>query len=118
MTEIPFLKRKTQHRIGRSGRRYEQRLARDLAARQRPASGALEGAKGDIDLGAVLLEAKSTTRDSMGVKFDWLVKISKEARSEGKMPALAVSFVKPDGSPHLDGEWVMIPMHRFKELMK
>ena len=117
MVEIPYLKRRTQHRIGKAGRASERRLTRELGGRPRPASGALEGAKADMELGQVLLEAKSTTRSSVGVKFDWLVKISREARSEGKTPALSVSFVREDGSPHLDGEWVMIPMHRFKELL-
>jgi hypothetical protein len=77
----------------------------------------MPGAKGDIDLGQVLLEAKSTTQASMGVKLDWLLKIAREARAEGKSPALSVSFVDPQGQPSLDGEWVMIPMHRFKEML-
>jgi hypothetical protein len=117
MTDIPFLKRKAQHRIGKSGRKSEVRLTKQLGGRARPASGAMEGAKGDIDLGEVLLEAKSTTGASIGVKHSWLAKIGKEARSEGKMPALAVSYVNEDGSPVMDGEWVMIPLHKFKELL-
>ncbi|MCL4743814.1 MAG: hypothetical protein KJZ83_00215 [Burkholderiaceae bacterium] len=117
MIENPWVKRRTQHRIGKSGRKSERRLAHQLATRPRPASGAMEGAKGDMDLGTVLLEAKSTTQVSMAVKLDWLAKISKEARSEGKMPALSVSFVKPDGTPLLDGEWVMVPLHKFKEML-
>lgn len=67
------------------------------------------GAKGDIALDAVLMEAKSSTAQSMSLKHDWLMKISAEARSEGKRPALAVSFVREDGTPLKDGEWVMIP---------
>lgn len=116
MSDIPYLNRRAQHRIGKSGRKSEERLARQLGGRTRPASGAMEGAKGDIVLGEHLLEAKSTTQASMGVKHSWLAKIAKEARSEGKMPALAVSFINPDGNPVMDGEWVMIPLHRFKEL--
>jgi hypothetical protein len=117
MTDVPFLKRKTQHRIGKSGRKSEVRLTRQLGGRARPASGAMEGAKGDIDLGEILLEAKSTTGASIGVKHSWLAKIGKEARSEGKMPALALSYVNEDGSPVMDGEWVCIPLHKFKELL-
>lgn len=114
---IPFLKRKSTHKIGKSGRKSEQRLTKQLNGRARPASGAMEGAKGDIDLGPILLEAKSTTGHSIGVKHGWLAKIGKEARSEGKMPALALSFVNEDGSPVMDGEWVCIPLHKFKELL-
>jgi hypothetical protein len=114
---IPFIHRKSQHRIGRSGRKSEDRLARQLTGRARPASGAMEGAKGDIDLGEVLLEAKSSTGQQMAIKHAWLAKIGKEARSEGKFPALSVSFINEDGSPVIDGDWVMIPMHKFKEML-
>ena len=117
MTEIPYLLRRSQHKIGKPGRRSEQRLNRELGGRARPASGAMEGAKGDIDLGPVLLEAKSTTNASMALKHSWLVKIGKEARSEGKTPALAVSFINPDGSPIMDGEWVLVPRHKFEEMV-
>lgn len=107
----PYLKRRQKHAIGKAGRASEQILARQMKARGRPASGAMEGAKGDIDLGTVLLEAKSTTRNSMGLKLEWLAKISREARSEGKSPALSISFVTPDGRPLTDGEWVAVPRH-------
>ena len=116
-SDVPFLKRKTQHKIGKAGRKSEARLTRQLGGHVRPASGAMEGAKGDIDLGEILLEAKSTTGQSIGVKHGWLAKIGKEARSEGKMPALALSFTNEDGSPVMDGEWVLIPLHRFRELL-
>lgn len=114
---VPFLRRKAAHAIGKAGRKSEQRLARDLGGRARPASGAMEGAKGDIDLGEVLMEAKSTTGASISVKHSWLAKIGKEARSEGKMPAVAVSYVNEDGSPVMDGEWVLVPMYKFKEML-
>ena len=116
MTDNPYLLRRQQHRIGKSGRKSEDRLKKDLGGRGRPASGAMEGAKGDIDLGPVLLEAKSTIHDSIAVKYAWVDKIAKEARSEGKTPALSLSFVRPDGSAIQDGDWVLIPMHRFKEI--
>ena len=116
MIDMPYMRRREQHKIGKAGRASEKRLTKDLGGRGRPASGALEGAKGDIDLGPVLLEAKSTTNASMALKLDWLLKISREARSEGKTPALSVSFVQPDGTPVMDGDWVLIPMHKFRQL--
>ncbi|MCO5157905.1 MAG: hypothetical protein M9945_14345 [Aquamicrobium sp.] len=111
----PYLERRAKHAIGKSGRASEQRLARQLKAKARPASGAMEGAKGDIDLGAVLMEAKSTTALSMGLKLEWLAKISREARQEGKSPALMISFVTPDGNPVVDGEWVAVPRHVWED---
>lgn len=78
----------------------------------------MEGAKGDIDLGTVLMEAKSTTSSSLGVKHEWLAKISREARQEGKTPALAISFVTPDGNPTVDGDWVAVPRHVWEEKIR
>jgi len=117
MSEIPYLVRKNQHRIGKAGRASEQRLARQLGGRARPASGAMDGAKGDIVFGEVLLEAKSTTNLSMVLKHSWLDKIAREARSNAKTPALAVSFIKEDGQPITDGEWVLVPRYKFEELL-
>jgi hypothetical protein len=76
----------------------------------------MEGAKGDIVLGDMLLESKSTTQASIGIKHSWLGKINAEARAIGKTPALTVSFVTEDGRPVRDGEWAMIPMHLFREI--
>ena len=115
LTDLPYMVRRNQHRIGKAGRKSEDRLAKTLGGRARPASGAMPGAKGDLDLGVVLLEAKSTMRDSMIIKLDWLAKIGREARAEGKMPALSVSFVDENGRPRQDGEYVLIPLHKFME---
>ena len=117
MVDLPYMKRKQQHKIGRSGRKSEKRLTKDLDGRARPASGAMAGAKGDIDLGPFLLEAKSTTQASMSVKFDWLLKIAREARAEGKSAALAISFVNDEGQALLDGEWVVVSKQKFQEFL-
>jgi len=117
VTDLPYMTRKQQHRIGRAGRKSEKRLTKMLRGRETAASGAL-GDKGDIDLGPALVEAKSTTQESLGVKMAWLAKIAREARAVGKSPALAISFVNAEGRPHLDGEWVCIPMHKFKEMFE
>ena len=118
MTLPPYLRRREQHTIGKAGRASEKKLIKDLGGRGRPASGALQGAKGDIDLDTVLMEAKSTTGDSLGLKFEWLNKIAKEARAEGKTPALAVSFVRNDGTPYVDGEWVAVPLAYWKNHLR
>jgi len=118
MAMPPYLARRQQHRIGKSGRKSEDRLSKTLGGRSRPASGAMDGAKGDIGVGQFLIEAKSTTSLSMSLKLDWLVKIAQEARAEHKEPALTVSFVRPDGMPVKDGEWVLVPMARWRELVE
>ena len=116
VTDLPYMTRKQQHRIGRAGRKSEKRLTKMLRGRETAASGAL-GDKGDIDLGPALVEAKSTTQESLGVKMAWLAKIAREARAVGKSPALAISFVNEDGSAAMDGEWIMIPLYKFQELL-
>jgi len=113
----PYLNRRAKHTIGKAGRKSENRLAKVLGARQRPASGALLGAKGDISFDNILMEAKSTTCSSISIKLAWLLKITHEARSEGKIPALSLSFTRPDGNPYPDGEWVALPLHKYLELL-
>ena len=113
-----MLKRKKPiNPIGHAGRLSEARLAKNLGAKAQPAYGAMLGAKGDIDLGPVLLEAKSTISDSMSLQFVWLHKIADEARRAGKTPAVAISFVTQLGKSYMDGEWVMLPRDVFKEIV-
>ena len=113
----PYLRRKHAEPIGAAGR-AEKQLTRQLGGKARPASGAMEGAKGDIDLGSILLEAKSTVKDSIKVQIEWLAKISREARSEGKKPAVTLSFSHPNGQPRVDGQWVLVPLHYWNERLK
>jgi len=113
----PYLNRREKHAIGKAGRKSEKRLAKTLGARQRPASGAMVGAKGDISFNNILLEAKSTTRNSISIKLAWLLKITHEARSEDKIPALSLSFTRANGNPYPDGEWVALPLHQYLELL-
>jgi hypothetical protein len=105
-------------RIGDTGRSSEKHLSRRLGGRLRPASGAMAGAKGDIEIGTVLMEAKSTINDSMGLKFAWLAKIAAEARAVAKTPAIAISFIRGDGRPIDDGAWVLVPERVWRELVK
>lgn len=100
------------------GRLYEKQVAKTLSARLRPASGAMVGAKGDLTVGKWLLEAKTTTDASLGLKLGWLVKITEEANASGKIPGLLFSFVLPTGRPrpNCESEWVAMPVSMFKEL--
>ena len=115
MTGNPYTSRKDKN-IGASGRSSEDRTNKRMGGRQTPASGAMVGAKGDIQLGDILLEAKSTTATSMTVALNWLLKIAGEASRVGKVPALSVTFVTANGTPRQDGAWVMIPERVFMEM--
>jgi hypothetical protein len=110
VSEIPYLRRKAKRPIGATGVKSEIRLGRRLGGRVRPRSGAVPGAKGDIELGGLLIEAKSSTGNKIPLDRRWLAKIAGEARAEGKVPALALSFTYGDGRPIPDGEWVCLPL--------
>lgn len=116
MAGNPYLTRKNKSTIGRAGIQSEKRLSKSLGGRLKPASGALDGAKGDITVGDTLMEAKSTQKASISIKHDWLLKIAGEALREGKTPALAVSFTDERGIAHRSGEWVMIPKGEWERL--
>lgn len=72
---------------------------------------------GDIVLDDYLIEHKATEKASLSVKHDWLHKITRQALSRGRTPALQISFVTGDGTPKLVGSWVMITAEHFKELI-
>lgn len=116
----PFLKRLQAKGIDSGhGRKSEKRVAKDLGAIQTPGSGAFKGHKGDARLNTetkkFLIESKATKNATMTLDLGWLVKIATEAMNERRTPALSVSFVNPDGTPRVHGDWVMIPMRDFKE---
>ena len=111
----PYLDRKVKV-IGATGRKSERKVARKLGAKLTPNSGAVAGAKGDMHLGDFLIEAKSTVNDSIGVKLDWLLKIADEALSSDRKPAIALTFTHAGGDPRVNGEWVAVPLHVWKEM--
>lgn len=118
MGETPFERRLKKQGIGRGGRASEKRVAKIIGAKTTPASGAIEAFKGDMRKANFLIEAKSTKNDSLGLKFDWLVKISKEARDSRRKPAMTISFTTDGGRELPNGEWALIPMSLFRELVE
>lgn len=71
------------------------------------ASGAGLFSKGDVGWDTLLIEAKTTSKESLGVKKAWLKKITDEAATAGKTPALAIGFdTMPPGTP---ADWVAVP---------
>jgi len=109
----PFLDRqKPGHR---HGQKAEKKAANRLGGQARAGSGAIEGYKGDITLHDYLVENKTTIHKSFSIKLEWLDKISREARTEGRIPALAVQFVDDEGNSVQHGRWVMVPEDDFTE---
>ena len=110
----PFLKKLERKDHGTKG---ERRASKRLGGQLTPASGAMDGAKGDFHLPTFLVESKTTEFASLSIKHEWLVKIYKEAIGRGKQPALIFQFVDGQGKPIYDGSWVAIPESVFEDIV-
>lgn len=73
---------------------------------------------GRSDLRPFLIENKSTVKESLSIKREWLRKITIEANTTGKAPALAIQFTDADGVPKRSGKWIAIPEDIFMELLE
>jgi hypothetical protein len=112
----PYLERR--RRAGKGvGNKSETRTSKRLGAKQVVLSGSLPGSKGDMRVSDCLVEAKCTMRNSLSVDLGWLRKIAQEARQVGRTPALAITFVRGDGVPVVDGTWVAVPEDVFKYML-
>lgn len=117
MTVNPFSKKgRSGSTIGRTGYSSEARVAKKLGAKPTPASGAMAGIKSDMTLEGIRIEAKSTQTYTLSIKYAWCVKITEEAIKLGQTPAITLSFTDTAGAGRKFGEWVAIPMNKFKEL--
>ena len=87
----------------------EKKLAKKLGGRTQPSSGAFPGLKGDIKTDAFLFDSKETVHNSISVKKEDLMKITKEANIESKHPALVLTIGNQ--------EWVCLPLNTFKEMV-
>lgn len=111
MTLVDRLKKAHSH-----GQRSEKKTAKRVGGRANAGSGAIDSLKGDITLRSFLVENKATEHRSMSLKLDWLEKITREAREVGKLPALAIQFVDKQGTPIVNGKWVLIQEDEFSEI--
>ena len=112
MSESPL-----SRRVGKcTGTRAEKRTAKRLGAKLTPASGGLDGAKGDMALPSFLIENKSTVNASMSLKLDWLLKIKQEALERGLTPAVTLQFTSGNGQPLDGGSYVIIEEQVFREI--
>ncbi len=121
-TGNPFLDRQSIAAKNSHGKRSEVHLAKSLGARLTLNSGAVAGSKGDMkhrgEVFKVLMEAKSTTGLTLALQHEWLAKIEREALAKSSIPALAISFVTPEGRAKGMGEWVALPKWAYLELME
>lgn len=117
MVDNPLFRRARRRRGTDVGREAERKIVRERGGRLTPASGAMTGAKGDIDADEFLVEAKTTRAESLSIKREWLHKISGEAAARLKFPAVNIRFAAVDGRARgPDDDWVMIPAGVYRRL--
>ena len=94
---------------------HEREIADELGGYRQPASGALEGSKGDVKLDTFLIDSKETDTNSLILSSKELTKITREARDCGRAPAIVATIHKLPVT--VAKEWVLIPMEIFAQLL-
>lgn len=118
---------------------HERRVSEAINGKRQPGSGAFNEAKGDVSSDTYLVECKRTVNQSLSIKAEWLVKITREAFAEHKIPAfsfefdrstissveLRTKFSKNDRSPMglrnlnmTEETWVAVPLSVFASLVE
>jgi hypothetical protein len=102
--------KKTKSTIKKDSIRQEKRLAKKLKnTKLRPASGALPNAKGDMTKGKhYLIDSKSTKKDRITVKKEWLDRVRGQAIKEGRFGVIALDF--------LDHQYFILSKEDFEEI--
>lgn len=92
----------------KKSQKQEKRGAKSLGGRVTPASGSLDGFKGDVKTDTELVEFKRTDKKSLSLKAEWLEKIYMEAWMQGRQPLLGVEI----GGRN----WIMLEEYHYVEL--
>lgn len=96
--------------------RQEDRVADALGGYRQKASGALAGNRGDVKGVELLGECKRTDKKSISITLAYLEKITMEAVSYDRIPAVAIEF---GNTPKLvSKDWVMVPSDFMQELLE
>lgn len=90
--------------------------AKRLGAQKHPASGALDGFKGDYSVKGFLFDSKETVGSMVTLSANDFTKLARDARESGKMPAMVLKINKmPSTVPN---EWVSIPLEEFATILE
>jgi hypothetical protein len=92
---------------GKGGKNYEKKASKALQGQLTPGSGS-QAKKGDLLIGDLLLELKTSTNESITLKKEYLHKIRKAALEQNKQPGLLFSFVTMNGVS--EEEWLAVPL--------
>jgi len=100
------------------GQEIERRILKEIGARRQPRSGGIPGFPNDGTIGRYLIEVKSTTKKSLGLKRKWLEDLEENALTHGKTPAIIVVFNDAKRVTNQRQEWVAVPRWKFERLTK
>jgi len=105
------------------GQRTERLVLKKIGARRQPRSGGIPGFPNDGVKGRYLIEVKSTTKNSLGLKAKWLADLEENSMARDKIPALIIVFNAPEDIEKLTKDnwagredWVAIPISDFERL--
>lgn len=98
MSRKNFLKQKTSH--DRAPEQEEEWASR-LDGRTTLASGSLPHDKGDVVTGLLRVECKTTSKKSFSVTREMVDKITDQALSTSRIPAIVIEF-NDDGKPVME----------------
>lgn len=114
--------------------KHEKRIAKKLKGQVQRGSGAVRHRRGDVKLKELLVECKRTDQVGISIKRQWIEKITMEAVSTGKTPAISLEFGINDKdlkAKNLGGgasatkltfpierDWIAVPASFFEELME
>ncbi len=90
------------------GKEIEKEFLRRIAAMRQPNSGAIPGFPNDGRKGKYLIEVKSSSRSSIGIKKKWLDVLYENAILSRRKAALVILFTNQ--------EWVAMPLVDFEHL--
>jgi len=96
------------------GRRHEKMIEERTGDKRVPGSGNQSMKPGDIRGDKFLREAKMTSKKGMSIKGEWLIKICRQALTNGLEPIIELRF--EGHKPPTSKDWVMIQARYFDEL--
>jgi len=112
------------HERYKKSTKAEKRVAERVGARTQPRSGGLawsraDGttAEGDMTSADLHIEHKRVEPQtkSIGIKREWLAKVTGGAKRRNRVPAMAVTFEEAEGH---EQDWLMLPLEFAERLLK
>lgn len=105
-----------QKKRRRKSMKQEDRVADAFGGYRQAGSGAVAGRRGDAKGVELLGECKRTEKKSISIKMDYLEKITQEAVSYNRIPAVAIEF---EDTPKLvPRDWVLLPAGFVSQLLE